>query len=279
MAWTFGDGGHEGNADLSKGLGGPAQSLYSATTVQNFPLGFKKEFTDGRIFRYAHFVSAVGAGKIAAIDTSVGINASIDAKFTDSGGTAKDDYGTDDNVIYLTDTDSFSTTDAADVFAGGYFQITDAAGEAFSYRIESNAVGTAAGLMRLDLYDNLASALDSETSAAIIGNRFKNLAIANGGTDDAVLGVTTATMGAAEYGWVQTNGVGVVLADETAGTVAGGTVAVLSDGVDGAAEPLNIAAATSETDVALLNFAEPIIGHFLTAAVDTEYVPIYLELG
>jgi len=278
MAWTTADGGHESNS-ISHGdkLGGPVVSLYSTDTTQQLPLGYRIADDSGRVFRYAHFVSAVGPGKLAAIDTSVGIQASINGKLTDSAASAKDDYGTGDSTIYLTDTDSFGTSDAADVFAGGFLQITDAAGEGYNYRIKSNDVGTSAGLIRLDLYDNLAAALDSETSVAIIGNPYKNLAVANAGTDDCLAGVAVANAGAAEFGWVQTWGVCNVLGDGAA-TIAAGTIAVLSDDDDGGVQPIGGASFNSQDDIALSLATEPVVGYFMTAITDGEYGPVYLQL-
>ncbi len=278
--WYVGDGG-ESNSQ-AKGLstingGGGKQGIYEVSTNQNYPLGYRLQFDDGRVYRYAHFVSAVGPGKVVAQDFSVSGFASIDGKFTNSAGAAKDDYGTDDNIIYLTDTDTFGTADAADVYAGGYFITTDAAGEGHSVRVKSNDQGSAAGLMKLELYDNLPAALDSESSCAVVGNMYRNLAIANNGTDDVVSGVTVVDMAAGEYGWVQTWGVAAVLADASAGTLAAGTIAQLSDGVNGAAQPFGGGAVNSEDDHSYA--PEPILGYFVTAIANGEHGPIFLQVA
>jgi len=280
---TEGGTSHTLTLDMNAGQIGVKQALLDESSTQNSALGQGMTRDDGAHFRYAHFVSAVSAGNVAALDISAAGFASIDGKFTNSAGTAKDDYGTDDSEIYLTDTDTFqSENDAENVWAGGQLFITDAAGEGYAYRIKEHpqpeVEPATAGAILFRLHDKLRAALDSESSAAVLGHPFKNLAVANNGTDDLVAGVAVRLMTAAYYGWVQTWGWANVLLDETAGTVAAGTVAVLSDGVNGALEPLNIAAHNSEADVAILNFAEPIVGHFGFAGADTEYGPVFLRL-
>ena len=274
--WQVGDGGeaHGTVKGLSQiGGGDGAQGIYDVSTVQNFPLGYKLEFDDGRIFRYADFVSAVGPGKIAAQDASVTVQTSIDAKFTNSAGTGAD-QAISSSTVYMLDTDSFSTADAADVYAGGYLQITDDTGEGHNYRIKSNTQATAAGLIRLDLYDPLAVAVVSEASASIVGNPYRNLAINDANVDAIVAGVTVVDMAAAEYGWVQTKGVATVLGD---GTIASaGSIAQVSDSVNGAAQVFGGGAINSEDDHSY--HLEPIVGIWLDAVTDTEYGPVKLSI-
>lgn len=269
---------------LGQGQSGNKLGLYNEESTQSSSLGLALDVDDGAEYRYSHYVSAVTVGKVSALDISVAGFASIDGKFTDSAGTAKDDYGTDDDTIYLTDTGTFqSENDAANVWAGGYLFITDAAGEGYKYRIKSHpqpeVEPATAGTIKLVLQDNLAAALDSESSAAIIGNRYKNLAEASA-TDNLVCGVTVRSVTAAYYAWTQTRGWANVLADESAGTIAAGTIATLSDGVGGAAQPLGGATLNSEDAYDLYQLiTDPILGHFGTAAANTEYTPIFLTLG
>ena len=91
-----------------------------------------------------------------------------------------------------------------------------------------------------------------------------------------VSGNSVATQAAGDYGFVQTRGVSTILADESAGTIAAGTIAQASDAVDGAAQPFGGGATNSEDDHSYST--EPIIGTFLTAAVTAEYVAIDLNI-
>ena len=160
MAWQYSDGGADNNTNV-KGLGAinggrSAAGLYETTTDQRFPLGYKMCFEDGREFRYCHMVAATNRGLLVSQDISVSTTASLDGKFTA-------DVATGATQVSLTDTDTFSTADAADVYAGGYLSITDDSGEGFTYRIKSNAQGTAAGVMVLDIYDTVQTQINTES--------------------------------------------------------------------------------------------------------------------
>jgi len=263
------------------GTSGVRQGLYSVSTIENGPIGAQLfDTSDGSEYVYAYFAGACGPGKVCAIDASVSVQTSFDAAFVDSAGAAKDDYAVGDTLIYLQSSD-ITSDDLVNTFAGGLLVVTDAGGEGHKYKIRSHKAGgtTETNTIGLELHaPGLALAIASEASASIIGHPYNHLTIANNGTDDLVRGVTLVDVAAGEYAWIQKKGPGVVLADETVGTIAAGTIGVLSDGVNGAAEPLNIAAINSEDDTALLNFAEPLIGIFQTVAVDTEYVNIMLNI-
>jgi hypothetical protein len=66
-------------------------------------------------------------------------------------------------------------------------------------------------------------------------------------------------------------------AAENAGTITGGTIAQLSDGVNGAAQPFGGGATNSESDHSY--DAEPTIGYFLGPATDANHVGIYLQIA
>jgi len=76
---------------------------------------------------------------------------------------------------------------------------------------------------------------------------------------------------------VQTWGPATALADENAGTIQAGAIAQGSDGVNGAVQPFGGGATNSEDDHLYTN--QPIVGFFMTAAVDTEYVATYLQIA
>lgn len=282
--YTFMPGGVDNNSHRTGygSVGGWGdQGIYTVSTVQSLPLGTRRVYSDGSVYKYALFEAAVGPGKLVAQDISVTNQASIDGKFVDSAGAVKDDYAAGDTVIYIRDSTVFNSNDPTlDDFAGGYFGISDAQGEGQKRRIKSNSIGdldAVQGLLKITLWEGLELALDSESSCFIIGHRQKALAVANAGTDDPVVGGTTCDVAAAEYAWIQTHGVGIVLCDESAGTVAINSPAVLSDGVDGAATVLGQGVPNSEEDLDDLT-TEGIIGEFLTVGVDGEYVPIFFRI-
>ena len=267
---------------VGQGQSGNKTGLYNQDATQQSSLGLALDADDGTSYRYSHFVAAVTAGKLSAIDVSVGGFASIDGKFTDSAGTAKDDYGTDDDVIYLTDTGTFqSENDAANVWAGGSLYITDAAGQGHRYRIKEHpqpeVEPATAGAIKLVLQDKLAAALDSESSAAIVGHQYKNLTTATT-TDNFVSGVTMRDVTAANFAWAQTWGWANVLIDGEA-TIQLGGIAVLSDEDAGAAKIFGLKSLDSESiDLGFTLAANPVIGHFGHVSADAEYGPVFLTL-
>lgn len=276
--WTVGDGG-ENNGKV-KGLGqigggDGSQGIYDVSTTQNFPLGYKLEFDDGREFRYSHFVSAVGPGKLAAQDFSLTGLTSDDGVFVNSAGTGTD-QAIGATTVYMKSS-NITSDDLADIYAGGYLHITDDVGEGHVYRIKSNNVGgeVETNTMKFELYDGLVIAVVSEASGSVTGNPYRNLAINDANVDAIIAGGTLVDVAAAEYAWVQKKGVGTVLAD---GAVASaGTVAQASDGVNGAAQVLGGGAIDSEDDHSY--HLEPIIGVWLDNVATGEYGPIKFNLA
>ena len=278
MAKTYVDGGRANNAYTTGAgqIGGRdsgAQGVFAAaSSTQNYPLGTRREFEDGRVFRYCHFVGAVTRGQLCAQDFSTSGDARIDTAYTA-------DIAAGATQFTLTDA-AITSDDAADVYAGGYFIPMEGNGEGYAYRIKSNGVGSspAANQMVIDLFDPIIDSIDSEEDCAIIGSPYKNLTTSKAAVDTIVAGVAVRTMAANEYGWVQTWGVGCVLADESAGTISAGTIAQLSDDSDavGEAQPYGAASTDSQADDTGQDY--PIIGYFLVAGVDTEHVPIFLQI-
>lgn len=284
MAYQFFPGGVVGNAHKTGNgsIGGwKEQGLHEASSVQNLPLGTKREYEDGSVYRYVHFVSAVGPGKAVAQDVSVANVASIDGKFVDSAGSPKDDYAAGDTVVYIRDSTVFaSDTDVENQYGGGYFGISDDQGEGYKNRIANNSAGDLSevqGLIKFTLDEPLVAALDSQSSCWIVGSRFKNLAIAAANTDGPVVGIAMTDFAADEYGWILTRGVANVLADESAGTIAINSPAVVSDVVNGALTVFGQGVANSEENLAQLT-TEAIVGEWLSAAANGEYAPCYIRI-
>lgn len=298
MAWRFGDG-KEGNFN-QKGPGqinggNAKQGIYEQSSSQNFPLGWRLDMGDGRVFRYAHFIAAVStAGKLVAPQTSTQIVADGAATAVKSSAAAAADYASTDVVttIYLKDTDKFTAAHSDDILAGGYFHINnnphDTTGEGQQYRIKSHAYTASTSLMRVDLYDALACNLGSEAEVAVTGCLYRGLMTATySGTAAVPVGVNTVAMTAGYYGWVQTWGPATILCDATGGSVAQGTIATLSDGVAGAVQPLSGGFLKSEVSEGMVTqdldftnvITDPIVGFFISAGTDTNYVPTYLQLN
>jgi hypothetical protein len=256
------------------------QGLYDVDTNENGAIGsILIDASDGSEYVYSYFSGAVTVGRLAALDVSKAIQSSFNAAFVDSGGTAKDTYAAGDTLIYVKTSD-ITSDDVQDQWAGGYLFITDAGGEGHKYKIKNHEAGaaTTANVVGLEIYEpGLIIALDSEGSAAMVGHAYNNLTIANAGTDDPLRGVTMVDVAAGEYAWVQRKGIALIEADEATGTIAAGTIAVLADATDGAVAVLGQGRVNSEEELDEVT-TEPIVGEFVMAAVDTEFVPVDLKL-
>lgn len=274
--WDGGTVGPGRVGGISHITGGKArQGLYDASATQNYPLGYRLAFEDGRVFRYAHFKGAVSQGKLAAADATYSV-LTMNGCFCNKASVYSD-VSAGVETVYLRNS-NVTRTHSEDILAGGFLHITDESSEGYTYKIKSNKFhpdGGGVSVMRIDLYDPIKEAIDSEDSCAITACRFKNVAIYNAGTDDVLAGVTMADMSAGYYGWVQTWGEATVLLD---GTATLGGIVTGSDGTDGAVQPMGGGVKNSEEQVTEL-IPEPVVGYFMQVVPTTEYCPIYLMLA
>ena len=265
-----------------------SQPLFAESSTQQGPLGARRALNDGRVFRYTQFTSAaaVPAGLLVAPDvTSQFCEESAATTVRDSAGDAADINSSDTVTrLYFLDTDIFTAANSDDVFAGGYLHMLNSATGGYTHRIRSNVYTATTSVLQVDLYDSIIENITSESEMSISGSPYQNCVIANNGSDDQVSGLTVRNMTAAYYGWIQTFGRATVLADESVAAVpvAKGTIAVLSDGVNGAAAVMSQAHDHSEiaaaSDMGPM-VTEPIVGHFLGAATDANHVGIHLEIS
>ena len=271
-----------GQGQVQSPSSGVGQGLYEESVSQKGPLGARQALEDGRAYRYAQFTAvAVAAGVAVAQDaTSQKAGEMAATAVSDSAGDAADIAASDTVTrLYFQDTDILTAANSDDVFAGGYLHHLNSATGGYTYKIRSNTYTASTSVMQVDLYDSILENMDSQDEASITGNLYVNVTIANNGSDDNVSGVTVRNVTASYYAWVQTWGPATILADESVGTIAQGTLAVLSDGVNGAAEPWNVPAQNSEDDTGIVNWAEPYIGMFLGAATNGNYVGVFLQIS
>ena len=277
-SWGFGDGEEVGNAKIgSVGVingGRDRQGLYTASSVQNYPLGYRLVFEDGRVFRYAHFNGTVSQGKLAAIDTTNQIIVTSAKAGCNAAGT-NTYHAAGVTTVRLKHSNIDNSNLTSGDLSGGILHVTDDESEGYSYKIKHSTVVTATSVLQLELYDATADIICSDSSVAITGNRFKNCAIYNAGTDDVIAGVTMGSMTADTYGWVQTWGEGTVLMD---GTPVAGYIAAGSDGVDGAVQLMGGGINNTQTTIQEL-YKEPLVGYFISAVANTQYVPLMIQIA
>ena len=227
------------------------QGIYDESSTAKHNLGEKLEFSDGRIFRYASFAAAVGAGLVVSQDISATAIAVADGKLTAASAGAT-------SVIY---TDSGTVGSAtADQYAGGYLHTEDDAGEGYCYRIKSNTAASS-NAVTFTLFDPLQVAVTTATDTVFTGNLYNQLIAADGADDCLPAGITPISFTSGYYGWIQTRGIATVLSD---GTPAAGSNVMMSDSVDGSVEVADQSHAT--------------IGYATSVGTNTGYLGINIQL-
>lgn len=250
------------------------QGIYDTSTTAKGPVGALLTLEDGRKFRYCYFGGAVGAGKIAALDVTSQVVATTAATaLKNSAGTAADYAAGATGPIYLLDTDKFTAAHSDGVFDGGYLSHTVAGG---LVKIAQSNYTAATSLMKLDIYDPLPIAFDSEDTVQVIGSDFYNLVIATS-TDIAAVGIPLVDVAAGSYAWVQRSGVAPALCD---GTIASGTLLTLSDGTSGAVQAIGggivyASEIVTTSDLALTAITtEPFVGNAVSTGANAAYFTI-----
>ncbi len=149
----------------------------------------------------------------------------------------------------------------ANQYAGGWFVTTEAPGEGYKYLISSHPAADSGATVVLTLSDPLQVAVTTSTHGDLVANQYDGVLINPTTATSNPVGVATDIIAAGSYGWIQTKGVAVVLAD---GTVTVGTSLVASNATAGAVEALTGVQAA--------------VGLAITGIATTEYGAIKLML-
>jgi hypothetical protein len=237
---------------ISGATGGSPQGIYDESSTQEYPIGTKREFEDGRVFRYASFAAATGAGLVVSQDISETAIVESDGKLTAASAGATEVTYTDAGTV---------GSATANQYAGGYLHTTDDAGEGYNYRIKSNTAASS-NAITFTLYDSLQVAVTTATDVAVTGNLYNQVRAALGTADYIVCGVTPIAFTSGYYGWIQTRGVAVILTDGS--DIGIGVPTMLSDATAGAVE--------------VADNSHPLVGFITHAADDTGYMGVALQL-
>lgn len=255
------------NPHLVNGVASP-QSIYEIVTgTPKHKVGTRGLMEDGRVFYYTRngTTSALSPGKImvkADVLTNhheCDVTTGAAGSFTVSGITIG------------------ATALTANQYKDGWLVVTDGAGEGHTYKIKNHAAALASATdVAVTLYDPIAVALDTNSTVSFILNDYADPQISVTDQLDIPVGVPAVSITAAAsatdsttwtYGWMQTWGTCGLLQDETIAALA--QVLTVGTGVAGAAE---------EDDTATTVSQETVVGINITAAVDTEYSPVFLMI-
>lgn len=218
---------------------------FASETVPSHPLGSLGIASDGRKFRYALAgVSALVAGELQQGRVEDQGDQSLLVAAAAIGATSVTTVGT--------------VTVTANQYANGYLVVTGegGTGNGLYYRIKSHPAATSA-VVTLQLYDPIEVALNTSTQIDLVPNLYDGVVQYLASPTSAPAGIAHIALPASSYGWLQTGGTGLVLADAS-GAIAVGQQVVASNQTAGAVE-----------DVA--STTQPIIGVAITGIAANEY--------
>lgn len=226
---------------------------HSSSTTPEHSLGTIGVTPDGRKFRYAlnNSSSAAVAGELQqgrAQDTG---DQSLLVAATAIGATQVTTVGT--------------VTVTANQYANGYLVATGegGTGNGLYYRIKSHPAATAA-VVTLTLYDPIKVAFTTSTQIDLVPNLYDGVIQYPTTASSAPAGVAMIALPAGSYGWLQTGGPGLVLADAS-GAVTVGAALTASNQTAGSVED-------GDSDT------QPIIGYAMTGIAQAEFGLAHLIL-
>lgn len=238
-----------------------AGEQYNTYEDQRYPLGQILQLADGRTYRFAR------VGSVAAVAGSLYQSEVPGANFDELVVPAAVAV----NATTITVTNG-ATAATENMFAGGYLNVEDDAGEGRAYRIKGNeaADGTDPLVIYLDPEQGIQEALSTASTVGLAKSRFAGVIIHPSPPTAALVGVAAADIPATNYGWFQVRGEASVL---TSGTVVIGNVAVASTATDGAVGPFALTEGTPNTGAGQL-----VVGQVMEVAATTEHSLVLLTL-
>ena len=84
---------------IAGATGGSPQGIYEESSTQEYPIGTKREFEDGRVFRYGSFAGATAAGVLVSQDLSATAVVEVDNKATAAAIGATEGILTDSGTL------------------------------------------------------------------------------------------------------------------------------------------------------------------------------------
>jgi len=225
---------------------------HESETVPSHQLGTIGYTPDGRRFRYVqnNATNAMVAGELQQ------------SQVEDTGEEALSVAAAAVGSTTVTTTSTVTVT--ANEYAEGYVVATvTGTGIGLYYKIKSHPAATAATL-EITLYDPITVAFTATTDIDIVPNPYALVLQYATGQTGVPVGVAVLAIPASSYGWVQSGGPGVCIADAS-GAVTVGVRVTASNQTAGAIED-----ADSDT--------QPVVGVALTAISQAEYGMVNLTI-
>jgi hypothetical protein len=223
------------------------------TSDQRHKLGTRMALADGRVYRYAlDSGSGIAAGRLVQAPAT---DAADDMDLAWSAGAA---------VGGTTITTGTSLTITKDQYKEGWLYTNDGTGEGQIYPIKSNtAVSGATGcVFTIDDEDGFAVALTATTSLfGVVYNIYDGVLVQPTSITNAAVGVSTTTVTASYYTWLQTWGPCALL-DTGASWVVGDQLTSGETGAAGAAILLDSSSAQDNMSIGYSMYIKPVTTDF-----------------
>jgi hypothetical protein len=207
-ALTFNDGVIFGDHAI------PDQSIYAASETQQYEVGTKLVYGDGREFRYTRAGGAIGAAKMTQ-------QAAVDTKLTEIAQTGNAQSVGDVDITVLITT---GATLVDDELAGGVLFVNQGTALGDIYKIVASELQSTDTLLNLKLETPIRNAIVVTDEISIIPNRQSNVIMYPTTGTGAAAGAALVQIADNEYFWAQTVGVAPIIVDTAETVVIGDSV-------------------------------------------------------
>ena len=196
----------------------PTQSIYEQSATQQYHLGTKLVYSDGRCFRYARN----GGDALAKcyMTTSEALNARSTEELQSTYGTSAEvgDYEIDIDV-------TTAGTWVEDEYADGMMVVNKDTGIGDIYKIIANKInGSDDTLMRVLLETPIRTALDATSELTLVKNAWREVDVMPTTVEGTPTGVPLIAVTANYFCWLQTGGYAPLYVDDSDTIVKGNVV-------------------------------------------------------
>ena len=232
-----------------------AQDLFSESVTAKERLGTIRVLEDGRKFVYAKMGATGGvAGNLYQAAAPTVTN------HTNIAVAAAAALGAKRVSVTLG-----ATAAAANLYADGFLNVNDAAGEGHLYKIKGHAAIGSGGTGWINLYDPIRKALTTSSEVSLVRCPVDAVIIHPSPPTAPLAGVCTFDVTANYYAWLQVSGICSILTD---GTLDYADSICASNGTDGSVEKYVPATTTGLGP----------IGYVLNINASTEYSTVMLQI-
>ena len=204
------------NTIINGSLGEPYQSIYEVASTQQYQVGTKLEYGDGRIFRYSRAGGAIGNALMSQ-------QAVVETKLVAIAQTAHpQSVGATEITVLITT----GATLVDDELAGGFLNVNKGAATALGdiYKIKSSKIQATDTLLDLVLETPIRNAIVATDEITIVPAKQSNVVVFPTTQTGAANGVALTDVADNEYFWAQTAGAAPVIVDTSETVVIGDTV-------------------------------------------------------